>query len=221
MKSVRAVTVLVIGLGLTSAVNASVISFSTRQAIGVPVPFSDAAAVKSYVDGLLATPAGSGYCDASPAAWNGLSNQTNCGGGATNIAFHMGATFSVSPAQAGVWNFRIGPDFGLGGALFVDGVAVDFKATDMWWNGNYDDPSQLLTASLNLGAGVHVVEAYGAEACCDGAQQAQYLAPGRTDYVIFGADDGLTPVALPEPASVALIGLALAGIGGLRRRWLA
>lgn len=115
-------------------------------------------------------------------------------------------------------NWQIGPDFGLGGALFIDGVVADFRNTDMWWSGSYADPSQILAVTLNLAAGNHVLRAYGAEACCDGAQQGQYLAPGSTAWITFGADDGLTPRRLPEPASAALLLLALGAMGAARKR---
>ena len=208
---------LTLSLGMVSVAHASLISFATRASGSVPA-FLSAGDVKAYVEGLTAAPASAGYCDAAPAAWNGLSNQTNCGGVANNIAFDISATFSVSAAQAGTWSFRIGPDFGLGGALFIDGAAVDFRATDMWWSGSYADPTQILAATLNLAAGNHVIRAYGAEACCDGAQQGQYLAPGSTDWITFGADDGITPRGLPEPASAALLLLALGAMGAARKR---
>jgi len=85
-------TVLTLSLGMVSVAHASLISFATRASGSVPA-FLSAGDVKAYVEGLTAAPASAGYCDAAPAAWNGLSNQTNCGGVANNIAFDISATF--------------------------------------------------------------------------------------------------------------------------------
>ncbi len=199
--------------GLSSAAQASIISFQSRFASG-PL-FVDANGAQSAVEGLTAFGPSSGYCDAAPAAWDGLSNMVTCGGSGADIAFDITATFGVSAAQAGTWSFRVGPDFGLGGALFLDGVAVDFRSTDMWWNGSYADPTQILVATAILSAGNHLLEAYGVELCCDGPQQAQFFAPSSTGFVTFGTGDGLD---VPEPATLALLGLGLAGLGFSRRK---
>lgn len=212
----RTLLAVALTVGLHSVAQASVISFQTRFS-GSP-SYSDAASLRSAVEALTGGPPTAGYCDAGPAAWSGLSNQTTCGGGLYDIAFAIGAAFNVAPEQAGAWNFRIGPDFGRGGALFIDGVAVDFRSTDMWWAGSYLDPTQILTATVALAPGNHALEAFGFEGCCDGAQQAQFLAPGARDFVIFSADDGQDPIQVPEPATGALATLALAAFGIVRGR---
>ena len=196
--------------------HASEISFQTRFS-GLP-SYSDANSLRAAVESLMAAPPSAGYCDAAPSAWSGLSNQATCGGGAYNMAFRIGANFSVGAAEAGLWNFRVGPDFGLGGALFIDGTAVDYDTSDLWWAGNYGNTSELLTASINLAAGNHEIVAYGFEYCCSGAQQAQFLAHNSREWVVFGADDGHDPSSVPEPGTLALLGLSLAGLATARRR---
>jgi hypothetical protein len=53
--------------------------------------------------------------------------------------------FEVTPAEAGLWEFRYGADFGRGGGLYVDDIALDEKwLTDLWWNFIWTNPSQIL-----------------------------------------------------------------------------
>jgi hypothetical protein len=104
-----------------------------------------------------------------------FSNHTSIPGGTSqNIAYHLKASIVVDAADAGHWGFRLGADFGYGGALLVDGVQVDAR----WFPGNqgdglHPDPggscgdttdsSQLLQGSATLGSGTHDVEVYGFE----------------------------------------------------------
>lgn len=124
-----------------------------------------------------------------------------------NDAYRATVTFGVT--TAGVWEFRAGVDFGLGGALFLDGVAQTFKTNDMWWNGNYGNASQHLSFSSALAVGNHTLTIYGLEWCCSGPQQAQFKAAGSNDFVSFSNQDGLVS-AVPEPESYAMM---LAGLG--------
>ncbi len=124
-----------------------------------------------------------------------------------NDAYKATVTFGVS--AAGVWEFRSGVDFGLGGALFLDGVAQTFKTNDMWWSGSYSNPTQFLSFSTALAVGNHTLTIYGLEYCCSGGQQAQFKAAGSNDFVSFSNQDGLVS-AVPEPETYAMM---LAGLG--------
>ncbi|MEO7106196.1 MAG: CCXG family PEP-CTERM protein [Rhodoferax sp.] len=134
---------------------------------------------------------------------------------AGNDAFKATVTFGV--ADAGIWSFRTGVDFGLGGAIFLDGVAQAFNTHDMWWAGSYSNASQFLGFSGNLAAGNHTLTIYGLEYCCSGPQQAQFQAPSSNGFVSFGNNDGLVS-AVPEPESYALMLAGLGLVGTMVRR---
>src|SRR5581483_7462629 len=84
-----------------------------------------------------------------------------------------------------------------------DGTLVEFRNNDMWWNGNYNDPTQYLKGTVNITAGAHVIDSYGFEGCCDGPQQAQYSYLGGA-YTTFQAPANFVPVvALSGPMTAA------------------
>lgn len=198
--------------GAMGASNASTISMSTRASTDGPQ--ASANAYKSLIDGLTSSSPTAGYCNTSPSAYTGLSNQASCGGSANDIAYHFAIDFNA--IAAGAWNFRFGVDFGFGGAVFLDGVSVAYNSNDMWWNGSYIDPSQFFSVSAMLATGNHHIDVYGLEHCCDGAQQGQYMGPGETFWTTFSATDGLNPV--PEPATLALLGAGVTLLGFGRRK---
>ena len=127
-----------------------------------------------------------------------------------NDAFKATVNFDV--ANVGMWSIRSGVDFGLGGAMFLDGVAKTFKTNDMWRAGNYGNPSQYLIFSNALTAGNHTLTIYGLEWCCSGPQQAQFESESSNGFVSFSNADGLVS-SVPEPEAYALmlVGLGLIG----------
>jgi hypothetical protein len=162
--------------------------FETRESRWqIPTSAMDAVAI---FNGL--TPGGP-YCATQVAALAGASNQVVCGGTDSNVAYHASLQFDV--AIAGDWSFRLGPDFGLGGALLVDGSPIDFRSDDIWWGLSWDDPSQIFQGTINLGVGTHVFELYGADGCCDGPWGAQLKAPGAdwTDIAGVSTEPALRP----------------------------
>lgn len=87
--------------------------------------------------------------------------------------------FEVAAGEAGVWSFRYGADFGLGGGLYVDGVALEEQWNDdLWWAGNWNAANEILEGSISLGVGFHKLEVIGGEGCCDGGITVQYRRPG-------------------------------------------
>jgi hypothetical protein len=156
MRTMLKFSTVVMSLALFGAANASTITIETGfSAAGFQI---DAAAYQSVVDAAIAIPS-VGYGTATVAIYDNISNQSLFpGGSSTDIAFKSTVDFYVSAANAGAWQIRAGVDFGHGGAIFVDGLAYDFKTNDMWWNGSYSDSSQYLSINtLNLAAGNHTL----------------------------------------------------------------
>lgn len=192
---------------------ASTVTFATASSTAGPQ--ADAEGYRAVVSAAMATPSAKSMVVAQ---FDNLSNQHVFGGSALDLVFQATIDFGVSPAQAGSWGLRAGVDFGHGGAVFLDGVALGFKATDMWWGGSYANPSQSFQfSSVAIGAGNHRLQLFGLEHCCDGGQQAQFSLNG-SPYTTFGSHDGLT-TAVPEPETYALMlaGLGVIGIGVRRR----
>ena len=188
-----------LSLGLLAfGAQASDIQYQTGNFTGSPT-FASASDYQAAVESAVAlSPATviSSYDSINP----GLSS-------AGNDAYKATVTFGVS--TAGLWEFRSGVDFGLGGAMFLNGAAKTYNTNDMWWAGSYANPSQYLSFSSVLAVGNYTLTIYGLEWCCSGPQQAQFKAAGSNEFVSFSNRDGLVS-AVPEPESYALM---LAGLG--------
>lgn len=108
----------------------------------------------------------------------GLTNQA-LGGTNGNYGWCISAVLNVTPATAGIWEFRYGADFGRGGHLYVAGQQLDAQWNDdLWWGGSFANTSQTLEGSIYLAPGWYRYEALGFEGCCDGPVGFQARAPG-------------------------------------------
>jgi len=204
---------IVAGIAVGGAAHASTVMFET--AISTAGPQAGAGANKAAVDAAFALP---GSHSAVVPLLDNLSNQGVFGGSATYIAFRSTIAFGVNAGQAGSWGLRAGVDFGNGGAVFLDGVALGYKSNNMWWSGSYGNSTQSFNFSaLAIGAGNHKLQLFGLEDCCDGGQQAQFSLNGQT-YTTFGTRDGLDVAAVPEPETYALMLAGLGAIGFVARR---
>ena len=216
MKIVYKLTAVVMSFTLLVSAHASLIKIETG--FSAARQQTDAAAYKSLVNTAVASPS-AGYGTTFVTSYDNISNRNLFPSGSkTDIAFKATIGFYVSAENAGSWQFRIGVDFGHGGAIFVDDVAYDFKTNDMWWNGSYKNSSQYFSInSLNLATGNHTLNLYGLEGCCDGYQQAQFSV-GSGDFTTFNTSDNLTPVPEPEIYTLMLAGLGLIWCIAYRRK---
>lgn len=97
----------------------------------------------------------------------------------SNFAAYSETYFEVKAGETGQWSFRYGADFGRGGGLYVDGVALQEKWTDnLWWAYNWGNTNEILQGSIFLTAGYHKLEVIGFEDCCDGGITVQFQKPG-------------------------------------------
>ncbi len=128
------------------------------------------------------------------------------------------STITFYLATTTTFDFRAGVDFGGGGALVVDNTSV-FNGGNMWWNGNYDTPSQYLALdNVTLSAGDHTLTLYGFEDCCSGNTQLQYSTDKGAQFTSFSTTDNLPAVPEAQNAAMLLAGLALVGTLARRRK---
>jgi hypothetical protein len=98
-----------------------------------------------------------------------------------DIGLSAESFFEVTPAEAGVWEFRYGADFGRGGGLYVNEVALDEKwNADLWWAYDWNNTSEILQGSINLAPGFHSIRILGFVGCCDGGLTVEFKRPGGT-----------------------------------------
>ncbi|MEM9573143.1 MAG: CCXG family PEP-CTERM protein [Pseudomonadota bacterium] len=108
----------------------------------------------------------------------GLNNRA-LGGSNGNYGWCISAMVEVTAANAGIWGFRYGADFGHGGHLYVRETEVEQQWNDdLWWANNFNNTAETLEGSIALGPGWHRYEALGFEGCCDGPVGWQARAPG-------------------------------------------
>lgn len=109
---------------------------------------------------------------------SGLNNRA-LGGTNGDYGWCVSAMVEVTPATAGLWEFRYGGDFGRGGHLYVKGVSLEEQWNDdLWWAGNFANTGETLEGAITLSEGWHRYEALGFEGCCDGPVGWQARAPG-------------------------------------------
>jgi hypothetical protein len=127
------------------------------------------------------------YCDAVPLT---STARVSCTSPTTPIrmpvGYHLAVAFPVCGAAR--YDFRIGPDFGLGGAIFLDNALLQGAQDDLWWNLSWANPGELLQGGASLGNGWHFLDVVGFENCCGGYAALQFkVNDGAWQYVSVGA----------------------------------
>ncbi len=141
---------------------------------------------------------------------NGALLNTGSGGfGLWQVSFYNSSTTDS-------WSFKLAPDAGLGGELYIDGNKVGSNTNDMWWGGNSTNTSQMIISTgANLSVGEHTMTLYYAEVCCNGPVGAWFSTGGNYQNLSVA---NLNAAATPLPAAVFFVAPALAGVFGFSRR---
>lgn len=202
---------------------ASIITMQTRHSTAPAAPNGSPASQGSYyqnlVESLLLQAPTAGYCDTTPAAYVGLENSSACQGSNSNIAFKFEVNFGINAAQAGAISLQIGPDFGKGGAVFLNGALLAAANGDRWWANDFGKANEIFSLhNLAISAGNHTLSVYGLEACCDGVQSARYRLAGDSSWTPFSTTDALRGVPEPYTAALVVAGLLAMGIAGRKRK---
>ena len=94
-----------------------------------------------------------------------------------NFVGYSDTFFEVKSSEVGIWNFRYGGDFGRGGGLYVDSIALEEQwNTNLWWGRNWNN-QDVLNGSIYLKEGFHRLEAMGYENGNDGGINIQFKRP--------------------------------------------
>jgi len=154
------------------------IKFDTRFTSADPTDKSSGFAALNAAP--LATP---GYGCTFITDFTGINNRNQFSPPSVNSNFvaYSESFFEVASGEAGTWSFRYGGDFGRGGGLYVNDVALEESWNDdLWWAFNWDAAAEVLEGSITLTEGYHKLEVIGFEGCCDGGITVQYRRPGGT-----------------------------------------
>jgi hypothetical protein len=149
----------------------------------------------------------------SVSALQGVSTAVHASGETGDYSLMMTTTFTV--AQAGLYSFQVGADWGRGGvAAVVDNstssaISELVRTDDIWWAHNWSHPD-VFDVPVNLGAGTSYTLAWiGFEGCCGGASTIRFSYEGSPYVPVSVAN--LAPYTVPE-AGLAMLASAAAAL---------
>lgn len=121
------------------------------------------------------------YGCSHPDEYVSIQNTTQAPVSGTRVNFIAYSTALFTVPTSGEWGVRYGADYGLGGGLYINGVAMDERwDEDLWWGGSNWNNSDVLTGVTTLSAGEHALEIIGAEGGNDGGLTIQFRSPNGT-----------------------------------------
>jgi hypothetical protein len=166
-------------VGLVAVTSISV----TILASNATIDFTTVSSTDSYIgtesrDDLATVIAGSSLISSES-----LSAATYFGGtGGADFGYYLDVKFDVPACETGPWSFRLGPDFGRGGAIFLDGAkkidTTSLPPGDIWWALDWGSDKVLYVNNVALAPGHHRLEAIGFEDCCAGPMSLEFQIGG-------------------------------------------
>ncbi len=118
------------------------------------------------------------YGCSHPDTFSDITNRSEQGGSGSQQDFIAFSEAYFTVPTNGQWGVRYGADYGLGGGLYVDGVAWDERwDDDLWWRRDWDH-EDVLSDIRFLSAGEHKLEIIGAEGGNDGGLSIQFSLNG-------------------------------------------
>ena len=112
------------------------------------------------------------------------------------------------------WVFDFGLDAGFGMALYLDNVLISSTSDDLWWGTSWNNSDVFSVELNNLTRDNKVLDIYWAEHCCDGPSSIRFKNDANQWNPLSVAN--LDAASIPEPTTVALLGLGLLGFAGRR-----
>jgi hypothetical protein len=116
-------------------------------------------------------------------------------------------------------SFQLAVDATYGGAIYLDNMLLTKNTSDLWWNLNWNNTSEILSATtIPVGFGNHTLEVFWAEHCCNGNNSGRFSVGGSKQWQTLSSQTLQTIEPVPIPAAVWLFSSAMAGLLGLNRK---